>query len=64
LAHLKPLIRLRKLVLDRTQITDAGLDHLRGLTELRSLTFGNTRVTYQGVKRLQEALPNWTDFGH
>jgi Leucine-rich repeat (LRR) protein len=40
-------------VLDGTQVTDAGLEHLKGLGQLRQLEFRSTQVTDAGLEHLQ-----------
>ena len=46
------------LVLDYTQVADAGLQSLKGLKALRSLSLNGTQVTFRGLKewinRLQQ----------
>jgi len=49
---------LHTLILDNTQVTDAGLKHLKGLTNLQFLHLDGTQVTRRGVKELNKALPN------
>jgi hypothetical protein len=44
------------LSLNRTQISDAGLEHLKGLTSLRFLSINGTQVTDAGVEKLQKTL--------
>ncbi|MAG94272.1 MAG: hypothetical protein CMJ48_11040 [Planctomycetaceae bacterium] len=39
--------------LDRTQVSDAGLQHLRGLSDLEYLWLEGTRVTDAGLKHLE-----------
>ncbi len=51
------MISLKRLYLDNTEITDAGLEHLEGLTGLDYLILDNTKVTDTGVRKLQAALP-------
>jgi hypothetical protein len=48
----------RIMYLDKTDITDAGLEHLRNFTRLEELQLTSTTVTDNGVKRLQQTLPN------
>jgi hypothetical protein len=45
LTHVGTLTELRTLVLDHSEVTDAGLVHLKGLTNLEDLSLNNTRVT-------------------
>lgn len=47
---------LKRLYLDGTRITDAGLRHLGGLRELRALSLAATPITDAGLKEL-ERLP-------
>jgi hypothetical protein len=42
--------------LDRTAITDAGLEHLQSLKKMRRLQFAETGITDAGLVHLQ-ALP-------
>ena len=56
--HLKGLSQLKSLVLEDTQVTDAGLKRLKGLTQLKWLGLYNTKVIASSVKGLQSALPN------
>ena len=58
LSLVKDFDRLKRLWLQRTQVTDAGLPHLERLTSLRELDLRDSRVTDEGVKKLQRALPN------
>ena len=51
------------ILLDDTQITDAGLVHLKGLTRLQVLYLGDTKVSDAGVAEVQDrevarAAPN------
>jgi hypothetical protein len=46
------------LEIDRTQVTDAGLEHLKGLTKLEGLSLEETDVTNEGVKKFQKLLQN------
>ena len=47
------LNRLAALSLDRTKITDAGLQHLLNLNRLDTLSLDNTGVTVAGVRSLR-----------
>jgi len=49
---------LQVLGLEKTQITDAGLEHLKGLAGLKYLNLNGTQVTDAGVQQLQQTLPN------
>jgi WD40 repeat protein len=51
------LTKLEGLRLDKTAVTDAGLDRLEGLEHLHTLSLSDTKVTEAGVRRLREALP-------
>ena len=58
MAHLKGLISLETLRLERTQVGDEGLAHLQGLTRLRSLDlWGCDKVTDVGFRALKDTLP-------
>ena len=57
MVQLKGLAQVN-LDLQRTEITDAGLEHLNGLKQLRFLNLTDTHVTDAGVAKLQQALPN------
>jgi hypothetical protein len=48
---------LRRLILDGTSMTDAGLEHLRGLKRLEYVRVGK-RVTAQGIRDFQSHVPN------
>ena len=52
------LTELKRLNLNDTRITDAGLMHLKGMTELRILFLYDTQVTDAGIAELKQALPN------
>ena len=53
LKHLKPLTKLRTLILSLTGVSDAGLKHLRGLTQLQRLDLDYTKVTDAGIENLK-----------
>lgn len=53
LISLKDLRGLQELVLDDTNITDAGLSHLGIVTSLRSLSLRNTAIDGSGVHHLR-----------
>jgi hypothetical protein len=48
---------LRRLILYRTPVTDAGLTRLEALTGLDELYVNYSPVTDVGVRKLQEAMP-------
>ena len=50
------LTGLRRLILDGTSVTDAGLPHLHGLTRLELLRLGK-HVSAAGARDLQKRLP-------
>jgi hypothetical protein len=56
LAHLKAMLNLTRLHLERTGITDAGLTNLTQLTSLEYLDLYGTEVTDAGLETLQ-SLP-------
>jgi len=51
------MTKLKRLNLDKCQVTDAGLVHLKGLSNLEFLHIGSTRVTDTGLAEL-EGLKN------
>jgi len=52
--RLESLKRVRNVdLINRTQVTDAGLKHLKGVTSLRALQLANTQVTDAGLKHLK-----------
>jgi hypothetical protein len=53
LAHLKRCVQLRRLYLNATPITDAGVRHLQGLRTLISLELNDTEVTDDGLWTLR-----------
>ena len=61
LAEIAPELRtlgpIELLVLDSTDVTDAGLSHLKEMTGLKILALANSRVTDAGVADLKRALP-------
>jgi hypothetical protein len=57
---LKGLRQLRFLLLEGTDITDAGLEQLKGLTQLERLWLNGTYVTEAGVADLQKTLSGCT----
>jgi hypothetical protein len=52
LATLTSLRQIRRLSLDRTQVTDRGLVHLQKLPHLRYLSLDETKVTDDGLESL------------
>ena len=42
-----------RVYLQRTKVTDTGLEHLKGLSQLQSLMLDNTHVTDAGLKNLE-----------
>jgi len=52
------LTGLKKLWLQDTVVSDAGLKHLKTLVNLETLMLQQTGVTDEGVEELQQALPN------
>jgi hypothetical protein len=55
---LTTLNRVRRVYLDGTQVTDAGLVHLEHLTDLELLSLRSTHVTVETRERLQKRLPS------
>ncbi len=53
LKHVKPLTKLRELILVGNPITDDGLAHLEGMTSLELLNLERTRVTDAGLRHLK-----------
>jgi hypothetical protein len=53
LATLTSLRQIRRLSLDRTQVTDRGLVHLQKLPHLRYLSLDKTHVTDEGLESLR-----------
>jgi len=56
----KGLASLEFLMLNKTEVTDAGLKYLEGMTNLELVSLHHTRVTDAGADRLQKALPKAT----
>ena len=56
-AAISELSELKWLVLDYTEVTDAGLLLLSKLKKLRRVYVRGTRVTPAGIRRLQQLLP-------
>lgn len=57
LRHLKPLIQLRSLCLNKTFVTDKGLAHIMPLRNLEFLDLSFTTVTYTALEPLVRGLP-------
>ena len=51
--RLQGLSKLQLLSLDRTKVTDAGLEHLKGLSNLEWLYLRGTKVTNAGLEHLK-----------
>ena len=51
------LAKVTRLVLNRTQITDAGLKDVAKLQNLKELYLFSTKITKAGAAELQKALP-------
>ena len=60
IADLTDCSELKWLVLDNTDVSDAGLVFLHGMTKLRRIYIRGSRVTAAGVAQLKDALPNAT----
>jgi hypothetical protein len=58
MAHLRGLKALEFLALNRTRVSDAGLDELRGLTSLKEIWVSDSLISNEGVGRFQAELPN------
>jgi hypothetical protein len=52
LQEIGQIVSLEVLLLDSTDITDAGVKHLANLTQLQRLYLRNTQVTGEGLKQL------------
>ena len=57
LVHLKPLVRLKRLWLNDTHLTDAAVSALASLDSLEDLYVVRTDMTIAGVKKLKEFRP-------
>jgi hypothetical protein len=55
--HIKTLDCFDLLILDNTEVTDAGIAQLKGMTGLKNLMVSGTHVTQTGVAELNRALP-------
>ena len=51
------LSNLEQINLDRTRVTDTGLDNLKALKSLQTLHLSGSQVTPAGVKELRRTLP-------
>ncbi len=60
IARLADCTELKWLVLDNTDVSDAGLAVLHGMTKLRRIYIRGSRVTAEGVEQLKAALPDAT----
>lgn len=54
LEALKLFLKLRRLGLSQTVVTDDDLKHLNGLTELQSLSLRDTKITDAGLEHLKD----------
>ena len=52
--HLAGFPKLRRLSLQSTDVTDAGMPHLAGLAELKTLSLESTSVSNYGLDHLRE----------
>ena len=52
------MTQLVELDLQRTRVTDAGMEHLKHLPELRGLHLEGTAVTAAGADNLRSVLPH------
>ena len=50
--YLKALPEIHVLILEGTEVTDAGLEHLKKLTQLQKLELGDTHITDSGLQYL------------
>ena len=57
LRHLRGLRGVKKLELDFTQVTDAGLVHFEHLRDLQLIGLRETRVTHEAKTRLRKQRP-------
>jgi hypothetical protein len=57
LAALKDCKNLTRLDLDRTQLSDKGLDRIRQFPQLKFLSVLKTNVTAKGIDALKKDLP-------
>jgi hypothetical protein len=57
-AHVKTLLRLENLFLNKTGLTDKGLAELKTLEGLRDLTVAGTKVTAKAAEAFADEMPN------
>jgi hypothetical protein len=57
LVELKPLVRLKRLWLNDTHITDAAVPMLVGLDSLEDLYVCRTQMTVEGIRELKRLRP-------
>ena len=58
--HLKGIRTITTLGLEKTQITDSGLEELKGVTGLAHVRVGDMHVTEAGIVELKRAFPKLT----
>jgi hypothetical protein len=58
MAHLRDLKALEFLAINRTRVSDAGLDRLRGLTNLKEIWVSDSAISDEGWSRFQAGMPN------
>jgi hypothetical protein len=58
LKELRQLKGLKRLFLNQTHITDAGLNDLREFKNLTHLGLKDTQLTNAGLQELRQSLPN------
>ena len=63
MAHLKGLRALEFLAINRTRVSDAGLDTLRGLSNLKEIWVANSAVSDEGAMRSRQRCPTLIRFG-
>ncbi len=57
-AHVRALLRLENLFLNKTGLTDKGLAELKPLEGLRDLTVAGTKVTAKAAEAFADEMPN------
>jgi len=57
MSHVAKLAKLTKLGLDRSPITDVGLEPLKAMKKLQELDLTGTKVTRDGAAAIKKALP-------